>query len=177
MTSSILDPETMEEIPDTEQGLVIYRGGNVFNGYLKNPEKTKGAFHNGWFITGDLGRFDEDGFLFIEGRLSRFSKIGGEMVPHGTIEQCIIDAFKFDQSDGYVLAVMGVPDPGKGEALVLLTTLELTVKELRQKLLEANIPNLWVPKVIKQVEAIPVLGTGKLDLKGCQDAAQAALSS
>ena len=99
------------------------------------------------------------------------------MVPHGTIEQCIIDAFKFDQSDGYVLAVMGVPDPGKGEALVLLTTLELTVKELRQKLLEANIPNLWVPKVIKQVEAIPVLGTGKLDLKGCQDAAQAALSS
>ena len=177
MTSRILDPDTMEEIPDTEQGLVIYRGGNVFNGYLKNPEKTKGAFHNGWFITGDLGRFDEDGFLFIEGRLSRFSKIGGEMVPHGTIEQCIIDAFKFDQSDGYVLAVMGVPDPGKGEALVLLTTLELTVKELRQKLLEANIPNLWVPKVIKQVEAIPVLGTGKLDLKGCQDAAQAALSS
>lgn len=177
MTSRILDPDTMEEIPDTERGLVIYRGGNVFGGYLKNPEKTKEAFHNGWFVTGDLGRFDEDGFLFIEGRLSRFSKIGGEMVPHGTVEQNIVDTFEFDQSEGYVVAVMGVPDPGKGEALVLLTTLELTVKELREKLLAANLPNLWVPKVIKRVDAIPVLGTGKLDLKGCQDAAKSAMKS
>ncbi|MBT5903261.1 MAG: AMP-binding protein [Opitutaceae bacterium] len=177
MTARILDPDTMEEIPATEQGLVIFKGGNVFGGYLKNPEKTAEAFHNGWFVTGDLGRFDEDGFLFIEGRLSRFSKIGGEMVPHGTVEQHIVDTLQLDQSEGYVVAVMGVPDPGKGEALVLLTCLDLTAKEVREKLLAANIPNLWVPKIVQKLDAIPVLGTGKLDLKGCADAAKAAVNS
>lgn len=177
MTARILNPETMEEIPDTEQGLVVYRGGNVFGGYLSNPEKTKEAFHDGWFVTGDLGRFDEDGFLYIEGRLSRFSKIGGEMVPHGTIEQRIVETFELDQSDGYVVAVMGVPDPGKGEAIVLLTTLDLTARELRDRLLAEGIPNLWVPRVVKKVEAIPVLGTGKLDLKACHDAAESAVAA
>lgn len=175
MTARILNPDTMEEIADTTQGLVVFRGGNVFGGYLKNPEKTREAFHRGWFVTGDLGRFDEDGFLFIEGRLSRFSKIGGEMVPHGTIEQHIIDTFELDQSEGYVVAVMGVPDPGKGEALVLLTTLDLTAREVRDKLLAAGMPNLWVPKVVSNVDAIPVLGTGKLDLKACHMAAEAAV--
>jgi acyl-[acyl-carrier-protein]-phospholipid O-acyltransferase/long-chain-fatty-acid--[acyl-carrier-protein] ligase len=115
--------------------------------------------------------------LFIEGRLSRFSKIGGEMVPHGTVEQHIVDLLELDQSEGYVVAVMGVPDPSKGEALVLLTTLDLTAKEVREKLLAANIPNLWVPKVVHKVDEIPVLGTGKLDLKGCADAAHAAVNS
>jgi acyl-[acyl-carrier-protein]-phospholipid O-acyltransferase/long-chain-fatty-acid--[acyl-carrier-protein] ligase len=177
MTARIIDPDTLAEIPATEQGLVIFKGGNVFGGYLKNPEKTAEAFHNGWFVTGDLGRFDEDGFLFIEGRLSRFSKIGGEMVPHGTVEQHIVDLLELDQSEGYVVAVMGVPDPSKGEALVLLTTLDLTAKEVREKLLAANIPNLWVPKVVHKVDEIPVLGTGKLDLKGCADTAHAAVNS
>jgi len=172
MTARILNPDTMEELPATAQGIVAFQGGNVFGGYLKNPAKTKDAFHRGWFVTGDLGRFDEDGFLYIEGRLSRFSKIGGEMVPHGTVEQRIIETFELDQSEGYVVAVMGVPDPGKGEALVLLTTLELTAKELRDRLLEAGIPNLWIPRHVRKVDAIPVLGTGKLDLKGCNDAAQ-----
>ncbi len=175
MTARILDPDTREEIPATQQGLVIFKGGNVFGGYIKNPEKTAEAFFNGWFVTGDLGRFDEDGFLFIEGRLSRFSKIGGEMVPHGTVEQRIIDTLELDQSEGYVVAVMGVPDPGKGEALVLLTTLDLAAKEVREKLLETDIPNLWIPKIVKKLDQIPVLGTGKLDLKGCADAAAAAM--
>jgi acyl-[acyl-carrier-protein]-phospholipid O-acyltransferase/long-chain-fatty-acid--[acyl-carrier-protein] ligase len=161
----------MEELPLTEQGVVAFRGGNVFGGYLDNPEKTAEAFHEGWFLTGDLGRFDEDGFLAIEGRLSRFSKIGGEMVPHGTIEQRIIDTLKLDQTDGYVIAVMGVPDPGKGEALVLLTIGEISPTELRDKLLATGVPNLWVPRLIRLVDAIPVLGTGKIDLKGCKELA------
>lgn len=174
MTARILNPDTMAEIPANKQGIVAFRGGNVFGGYLKNPEKTAEAFHEDWFVTGDLGRFDEDGFLYIEGRLSRFSKIGGEMVPHGTVEQRIVEAFELDESEGYVVAVMSVPDPGKGEALVLLTTLDLTVKEVRDKLMAAGLPNLWVPRLVKQVEAIPVLGTGKLDLKGCREVALAA---
>jgi acyl-[acyl-carrier-protein]-phospholipid O-acyltransferase/long-chain-fatty-acid--[acyl-carrier-protein] ligase len=171
MTARIFHPETMEELPLTEQGVVAFRGGNVFGGYLDNPEKTAEAFHEGWFLTGDLGRFDEDGFLAIEGRLSRFSKIGGEMVPHGTIEQRIIDTLKLDQTDGYVIAVMGVPDPGKGEALVLLTIGEISPTELRDKLLATGVPNLWVPRLIRLVDAIPVLGTGKIDLKGCKELA------
>ncbi|WP_221030079.1 AMP-binding protein [Actomonas aquatica] len=173
MTARILNPDTMEEQSFSQQGIVAFKGGNVFEGYLKNPEKTAEAFHGDWFITGDLGRFDEDGFLYIEGRLSRFSKIGGEMVPHGTVEQRIIDVFDLDQSEGYIIAVMGVPDSSKGEALVLLTTLELTVAEVREKLLAVGVPNLWVPKVVKHLDVIPVLGTGKLDLKGCKDAALA----
>lgn len=171
MTVRIVHPETGEEVPTGEQGIVWFRGANVFSGYLDDEEKTQGAFRNGWFITGDLGRLDEEGFLFIEGRLSRFSKIGGEMIPHGTIEQQIAKIFGTEEDETYSFAVMGVPDPTKGEALVLLTTREIETDRLREKLLAAGLPSLWVPKIIKRVEKIPVLGTGKLDLKGCRDLA------
>ena len=171
MTARIVDPETWRELPMTETGMVLFRGANVFEGYLDDPEKTRGAFRDGWFVTGDLGRFDEDGFLFIEGRLSRFSKIGGEMVPHGTVENKIIELFDLDQTAGYVVVVIGVPDASKGEALVLLTTLDFTSDVLREKLLASGLPGLWVPKLIQRVEKIPVLGTGKLDLKGCRELA------
>jgi len=176
LTTRIFHPDTMAELPLTEQGIVAFKGGNVFEGYLTNPEKTAEAFHNGWFLTGDLGRFDDDGFLVIEGRLSRFSKIGGEMVPHGTIEQRIIDTLKLDQSMGYVVAVMGAPDPGKGEVLVLLTTQEISPVALREQLLATGLPNLWVPRIIKLVDEIPVLGSGKLDLKGCKELVLAAVA-
>jgi acyl-[acyl-carrier-protein]-phospholipid O-acyltransferase/long-chain-fatty-acid--[acyl-carrier-protein] ligase len=177
MTARIVHPETWEELPHTETGMVLFRGANVFEGYLDDPAKTKAAFRDGWFITGDLGRFDDHGFLFIEGRLSRFSKIGGEMVPHGTVEQKIVELFDFDESQGYVAVVMGVPDPAKGEALVVLTTRDLTVEALREKLLGAAVPSLWVPKVVSRVEKIPILGTGKLDLKGCRELAIAAMKA
>lgn len=171
MTARIVDPDTRQELPFTETGLVLFRGANVFSGYIEDDEKTRAAFHDGWFVTGDLGRFDEDGFLFIEGRLSRFSKIGGEMVPHGTVEQRIVEVFGWTQRETATVYVTGVPDPVKGEALVLLTTEAVTPELLRSKLGEAGVPNLWVPKVIRQVEAIPMLGTGKTDLKRCRDLA------
>ena len=171
MTARIVDPETHAELPMNETGVVLFRGANVFAGYLNDQTKTMAAFKDGWFVTGDLGRFDEDGFLFIEGRLSRFSKIGGEMVPHGTVEQKIIELLALDESAGYVIAVMGVPDASKGEALVLLTTLDLTADAVREKLLGAGLPTLWVPRIIRRVEKIPVLGTGKLDLKLCRELA------
>lgn len=171
MAVRIVHPETGEELPTGEQGIVWFRGANVFKGYLDDEEKTQGAFRDGWFVTGDLGRLDEEGFLFIEGRLSRFSKIGGEMVPHGTIEQRISQLFAWDDQAEYSAAVMGVPDTNKGEALVLLTTQDITSDELRTRLLAAGLPGLWIPKIIKRVERIPVLGTGKLDLKACRDLA------
>ncbi|MBI5769969.1 MAG: AMP-binding protein [Verrucomicrobia bacterium] len=171
MTARIVDPESGRDLPFHETGIVLFRGANVFEGYLNDPKKTAAAFRDGWFVTGDLGRFDADGFLFIEGRLSRFSKIGGEMVPHGTIEQKVAELFDIDQNTGYAVVVTGVPDPSKGEALVLLTTRELTADQVRERLLAAGMPGLWVPKIIRRVEKIPVLGSGKLDLKGCRDLA------
>ena len=169
MSVRIVHPETGEEVPLGDQGIVWFKGANVFSGYLDDPQKTAAAFRDGWFVTGDLGRLDDEGFLFIEGRLSRFSKIGGEMVPHGTVEQKIAEGFGWDENEGVSVVVMSMPDPSKGEALVLLTTRDVTSDQVREKLLAAGLPNLWVPKRILKVEKIPVLGTGKLDLKGCRE--------
>jgi len=169
MTARIVHPETGEELPLTAQGVLWLRGANVFAGYLNDPEKTAEVLRDGWFVTGDLGRFDQDGFVFIEGRLSRFSKIGGEMIPHGTVEQRILDVLGWEQTEGPLLVVVGIPDPGKGEALVVLTTGEITAGELMGKLLTAGLPNLWVPKIIHRVEKIPLLGSGKIDLKACRE--------
>jgi acyl-[acyl-carrier-protein]-phospholipid O-acyltransferase/long-chain-fatty-acid--[acyl-carrier-protein] ligase len=166
MTARIVDPESGKELPMNKTGMLWLKGANIFPGYLKDPEKTAGALREGgWFVTGDLGRFDDDGFLFIEGRLSRFSKIGGEMVPHGTIETRILELFGWEQNDGPVVAITGVPDPSKGEALVLLTTQDVTLEQIRGKLLESGVPNLWVPKILRKVDKIPMLGSGKTDLK------------
>ncbi len=168
MTARIVDPDTLAERPVTETGLLLFRGPNIFSGYLKDGEKTRAALRDGWFVTGDLARFDPAGFLHIEGRLSRFSKIGGEMVPHGTVEQKLAEVFDLDQSEDPRVAVVGIPDAAKGEALVLLTTLDLGADQIRDKLVAAGLPNLWVPKIVRRVEKIPMLGTGKLDLKGCR---------
>jgi acyl-[acyl-carrier-protein]-phospholipid O-acyltransferase/long-chain-fatty-acid--[acyl-carrier-protein] ligase len=167
MTARIVDPDTMSERPLTATGLLLLRGANIFSGYLNDAEKTRAALRDGWFVTGDLARFDPAGFLNIEGRRSRFSKIGGEMVPHGTVEQRIAEVFDLDQSEGPAVVVVGVPDAAKGEALVLLTTLGLDAEQVRAKLSAAGVPNLWVPKTIRRVEKIPLLAAGKLDLKAC----------
>jgi len=177
MTARIVDPDTFAERALTDSGMLLFRGANVFEGYLKDPEKTSDAFRDGWFVTGDLARFDEDGFLTIEGRLSRFSKIGGEMVPHGTVEQTLVEVFDLDQSEGPLVVVVGVPDASKGEALILLTSLDLTTEQIRERLLAAGLPTLWVPRVIVRVDRIPVLGTGKLDLKSCKQYAAKADAS
>lgn len=171
MTARILNPDTLEPVAATRTGMVAFRGDNVFGGYLDDSEKTAAAFRDGWFLTGDLGHFDEDGFLSIEGRLSRFSKIGGEMVPHGTVEQRLLEALGVNDAEGYAAVVTGVPDPAKGEQLVLLTTLDVTAEQVRDALTKAGLPNLWIPRDVRRVPAIPVLGTGKLDLKGVRNIA------
>ena len=109
------------------------RGPNIFEGYLKDPKRTAEVLRDRWLNTGDIGRFDEDGFLYIEGRLSRFSKIGGEMVPHEVVEQKIIAALGLDESERRI-AVCGVPDESKGEALLLLTADAIDMDALRAKL-------------------------------------------
>lgn len=173
MTARVLDPETKQPVPAGQTGMIAFRGANIFGGYLGDEEKTRSVFHDGWYLTGDLGHFDDDGFLTIEGRLSRFSKIAGEMVPHGTVEQKLLEAFAIDQTDdGYALAVVGVPDPGKGEQLVLLSVRDdLTAEAVRTRLTGSGVPNLWIPRTVIRVGKIPVLGTGKLDLKACRELA------
>ena len=90
------------------------------------------------------------------------------MVPHGTVEQALIDAYELLDSEVPMLAVGARPDATKGEALVLLAVMDVDLADVREKLSAAGYSNLWIPKVIKQVEAIPTLATGKLDLRGIQ---------
>ena len=171
-----VDPETGVVLDKNETGILSFKGPNIFAGYLNNPEKTKEVFSDdGWFMTGDLGRMDEDGFLFIEGRLSRFSKVGGEMVSHESVEDVIAGLLSVDghTSDDILCAVTGIEDGSKGECLVLLSTVIVNSKWLRDNLRNKGIPNLWIPKHIKRTEKIPVLGTGKLDLRKLKELAEA----
>jgi acyl-[acyl-carrier-protein]-phospholipid O-acyltransferase/long-chain-fatty-acid--[acyl-carrier-protein] ligase len=170
MAAEIRDPESGRRLSLHESGMIWLRGPNVFEGYLEDPKRSGEVLEDGWFKTGDLGRFDEDGFLYIEGRLSRFSKIGGEMVPHESIEAKVAEVLALP-SDERLIAIVGVPDAAKGEALVLLSAREIAQNELREKLVAAGLPNLWIPKRIERVEAVPLLASGKLDLKRCKELA------
>jgi acyl-[acyl-carrier-protein]-phospholipid O-acyltransferase/long-chain-fatty-acid--[acyl-carrier-protein] ligase len=175
IAAEIRNPETEEKLSLHETGMLWLRGPNIFEGYLNAPEQNADVLRDGWFKTGDVGRFDEDGFLYIEGRLSRFSKIGGEMVPHETIETKILRALNIGEQGERVMAVMGVPDQTKGEALVLLSTIEVDQSALRSALAATGVPNLWIPRTIHRVEAIPALASGKLDLVGCKKLAEEAM--
>src|SRR5437667_5884350 len=169
MAAEIREPETDRKLSLHDTGNLWLRGAYIYEGYLHDPKRTAEVLCDGWLKTGDIGRFDEDGFLYIEGRLSRFSKIGGEMVPHEAIEQKIIDLLQFSGRDERPLAIAGVQDEAKGEALVLLSAVDVDLDELRKELHEAGIPNLWIPKHVQRVESIPVLASGKLDLKKCKE--------
>ena len=171
IAAEIRDPESDAPLSLHDTGMLWVRGANIFDGYLHDSERTAEVLRDGWFKTGDLGRFDEDGFLYIEGRLSRFSKIAGEMVPHETVEQKIMMALNLAADAERTIAVVGVPDEAKGEALVLLSSTDIDLPGLRTTLNEMGVPNLWVPRIVRQIASIPVLASGKLDLARCKEAA------
>jgi len=178
MAIKLTDPATDQNVPLNRQGIIWFKGANVFNGYLGNPAKSAEVLVDGWFRTGDVGRVDDEGFLYIEGRISRFSKIAGEMVPHETVEATINKVLGLDSEAERRIAIVGVPDPQKGEAILLLSTiagaaLEQECIDLRYKLLDEGLPSLWCPRMIVAVSEIPVLASGKLDIKGCEALAQA----
>ncbi|HXO88558.1 MAG TPA: acyl-[ACP]--phospholipid O-acyltransferase [Candidatus Acidoferrales bacterium] len=167
----IVDPDTREPLAAGTPGLLLVRGPNVMKGYLGKPEKTADVLQDGWYVTGDIAAEDEDGFLAITDRLSRFSKIGGEMVPHIKIEEQLHElAGVTDQR----FVVTSVPDGKKGERLVVLHTLPAEeLKPVLERLGESGLPNLWIPRPNQffAVEELPHLGTGMLDLRRVKEMA------
>ncbi|MCE2798175.1 MAG: AMP-binding protein [Planctomycetaceae bacterium] len=159
--------------PD-QSGMIEISGPNVMQGYLNQPELTAKVMNNGWYITGDVGFVDADGFIHITGRESRFSKIGGEMVPHIQIEEELNKIVGGDE-DILKLAVCGVPDEKKGEKIIVLyTELPEEPDAIIKKLIAAGLPSIYIPSPdgFIKVDAIPILGTGKLDLRGLQTLAK-----
>lgn len=174
MAARIVCPDTYKILPIGEVGLLELKGANIFPGYLNDEVTTKAMFDDGWFKTHDLGRLDKDGFLYIEGRLARFSKIGGEMISHHRIEMLLNEKFLI-HDEGHHFVVIGIDDHQKGERLVLLTTQSMNVDLLRDEL-KFDLPNLWIPRYIVQVSSIPILPSGKLDLKTCRQMAKSFLN-
>ncbi|MGV3486200.1 MAG: AMP-binding protein [Planctomycetaceae bacterium] len=172
----IVSPDDQScELPCGEDGMLLVMGPNVMRGYLGRDDLTQKAVHDGWYITGDIAHVDDLGFLHITGRLSRFSKIGGEMVPHIRIEEVLMTVIGDDPDDETIqLCVTAVPDEKRGERLVVLyRETDKTVDQMRAGLSQAGLPNLFIPSPDSffVVDHIPILGTGKLDLRHAKDLA------
>jgi acyl-[acyl-carrier-protein]-phospholipid O-acyltransferase/long-chain-fatty-acid--[acyl-carrier-protein] ligase len=160
----IVDPDTGRQLWPDCSGLIMVRGPNVMEGYFDVPEKTAEVLKDGWYNTGDIGCIDRDGFLKITDRLARFSKIGGEMVPHIAVEQVLLDALGAAEQ---LVAVTSVPDDKKGEELVVLYLEQAgSAEKLHDIITKSDLPNLWKPKAGNyfRIESMPTLGTGKLDI-------------
>lgn len=160
----IVHPETNEPLPVGESGLLLVKGPNVMRGYLNRDDLTEKVLKDGWYVTGDIANLDEDGFVIITDRLSRFSKIAGEMVPHGRVEEALHEAAKTQDQH---FAVTAVPDDERGERLAVLHTFRPDrIADLLKQLSELGMPNLYLPRLdhFIHVETLPLLGTGKLDL-------------
>lgn len=167
----VVDPETLQPVGLDEPGLLLVRGPNVMRGYLNKPEKTADVLRDGWYNTGDIARMDEEGFLRITDRLSRFSKIGGEMVPHIKVEDLLQELAGVTEQ---TFVVTAVPDEKKGERLIVLHTLEEErLEECLEKLGKSDLPALWRPRPDQflRIETLPYLGTGKLDLRKARELA------
>lgn len=163
VAAQVVDPATFAPLSPNEAGLLLVKGSNRMIGYLGEPQRTAEVLHDGWYITGDIAAIDDEGFIRIADRLSRFSKIAGEMVPHLRIEDAIAGVL-----GAAPCAVTAVADHRRGERLVALYVHEMEPAELWQKLSETELPRLWIPKRenLYRVERLPQLGTGKLDLRG-----------
>ncbi|HVS36909.1 MAG TPA: AMP-binding protein, partial [Gemmataceae bacterium] len=172
-----VDPDTMQTLPVGTEGLLLIHGANVMKGYLGKPELTAQVVRDGWYVTGDMARIDDDGFITLTGRLSRFAKIGGEMVPLERVEEELNEALGASERIG---AVTCVPDESRGERLVVLYAEKALaeygwdVAKWQQSLSGRGLPNLWAPSArdFYAVPELPLLGTGKLDLKRLKEMAE-----
>jgi acyl-[acyl-carrier-protein]-phospholipid O-acyltransferase/long-chain-fatty-acid--[acyl-carrier-protein] ligase len=176
VAARIVDPETFKDLDDDQEGLLLLKSPARMIGYLGDPEKTASVLHDGWYVTGDIARIDSDGFIKITDRLARFSKLGGEMVPHLKIEEALLTVPGIEAA-----AVTGVPDAQKGERLVAfyVSNQSLGADEIWRALGERNLPKLWIPKAsdLLPIDGLPQLGTGKIDLKQLKTLAQTHVSA
>jgi acyl-[acyl-carrier-protein]-phospholipid O-acyltransferase/long-chain-fatty-acid--[acyl-carrier-protein] ligase len=168
----IVDPDTDKVLPPGAEGMLQVKGPNVMPGYLNRPDMTEKVIKDGWYTTGDMAKIDDDGFIMITGRLTRFAKIAGEMVPLEKVEEDMLAAVG---TNDRVLAVTAVPDDRRGERLIVLhlPTFTMPPRELAHKLSERGLPNLWIPgdRDFFEVKELPVLETGKLDLRRLKEMA------
>lgn len=190
--AKVIDQTTGEEAPPNVPGMLIVKSNSITDGYYDDPERSAKVLRDGWYITGDIAKIDEDDFVFITGRETRMSKIGGEMAPHGLIEERLNEAIRAleqendaaeaqslgenEKSNELRLVVTAVPDEKKGEKLVALYVSlpeSVSLDAICKRAAELGLPQLWIPTTVnfKKVDAIPILGTGKLDLKGVKDLA------
>jgi acyl-[acyl-carrier-protein]-phospholipid O-acyltransferase/long-chain-fatty-acid--[acyl-carrier-protein] ligase len=171
----VVDLDTGADLGPNRSGMLLVTGPNVMKGYYGRPELTAEVIRDGWYVTGDVATIDEEGFITITGRLNRFSKLAGEMVPHIRVEEAICQVLKLSEDDLKVV-VTAVPDAKKGERLVVLyTELGQAPEQICRALAGGGLPPLWIPspESFRRVGEIPVLGTGKLDLKRLKDVALA----
>ena len=172
VAARVVNADTFEELGVGEDGMLLITGPNVMRGYANREDLTKSALRDGWYVTGDIANIDKQGFIHITGRLSRFSKIGGEMVPHVKIEEELSMLVCEGEEDEEVrVCVTALPDEKKGERLLVLhLPTEKSIDDLREGLRDAGLPNLFIPSRdgFLEVNEIPMLGTGKLDLKGAR---------
>jgi acyl-[acyl-carrier-protein]-phospholipid O-acyltransferase/long-chain-fatty-acid--[acyl-carrier-protein] ligase len=169
----VIDTETHRPVPPGVAGLLLVKGPNIMQGYLGLERKTSEVLRDGWYETGDIAALDEDGFITITDRLARFSKIGGEMVPHNKVEEILHEILGLTD---HSLAVASVPDEQKGERLIVLHCLsDDQVKKLIAGMAGSDLPNLWRPRAnsFYHIDAIPVMATGKMDIKTVKKMAQA----
>jgi acyl-[acyl-carrier-protein]-phospholipid O-acyltransferase/long-chain-fatty-acid--[acyl-carrier-protein] ligase len=165
VTAKVVHPDSMEELGENQEGLLLVKGPNVMQGYLGQPEKTVEAVQDGWYNTGDIARIDSDGFIYLVDRLMRYSKIGGEMVPHLAVEEVLLKGLEAVEQIVYVTAAL---DEKKGEQLVVLYTAEAgDADKLHDLIKHSTLPNLWHPRKNNffQIAEMPLLGSGKLDMK------------
>lgn len=184
VSAKIVHPDTFEELDVDQEGMLLISGANVMQGYMGRQDLTDEVVRNGWYVTGDMAKIDSDGFIHITGRQSRFSKIGGEMVPHIRVEEELVRLLneadtnadgQVDEFDSPLVMVTSVSDPKKGERLIVLhRKVSKTPEELRSGLTAAGLPNLYLPATdaFFEVEQIPLLGSGKLDLKAAKKMAE-----
>ena len=174
VSAKVVDLDTGEDLGIDQPGMLLIRGHNVMKGYLGQPELTAEVIRDGWYATGDVAQIDAEGYIRITGRQSRFSKIGGEMVPHLRIEEVLGQILALGEDELRVM-VTAVPDVRKGERLIILHTgLEKPPDAICREMAEAGLPPIWTPSPDSffQVSEIPVLGTGKLDLKRARELAR-----
>ncbi len=174
VSARVVHLETGEELSAGHEGMLLVTGPNVMKGYLHRPEETAKSIREGWYVTGDVALVDEDGFIRITGRESRFSKIGGEMVPHIAIEEAINDFVGASEDEGPKCVVTAVPDPKRGERLIVIhTAIDKTPHDIGRALSDLGFSNLFIPgeDSYLQVKELPMLGSGKLDLKGVKQIA------